>query len=289
MVSLYFSLFLPGPRLPSDLLAVFEFIVRCLSSPHLLLKSTDVNFFSICQDIYHLFNTQFLAPCFILYFYPSQFKRKILLVLLVLHSGSNSTSAIYLSKYFEGYRVNYVARSSQSQQRSLWSLWVNTFNSSVFPALLLLLHHPPLSPTLLNWRRRHSGRHSPTAAVLLHATDFSWHRMPVMKLGDKLMCHTAIDFSFASGCPQLHGQPAPFLCALCSRAGWQKKPTRVFMKGVTPDYRWHHPSVIHCDTEAKILTSTPAELCKRNLDMVLNTAVFTFVFVVTRILSSQTI
>lgn len=98
---LYFSLFLPGPRLPSDLLAVFEFIVRCLSSPHLLLKSTDVNFFSICQDIYHLFNTQFLAPCFILYFYPSQFKRKILLVLLVLHSGSNSTSAIYLSKYFE--------------------------------------------------------------------------------------------------------------------------------------------------------------------------------------------
>lgn len=60
------------------------------------------------------------------------------------------------------------------------------------------------------------------------------------------MCHSSIDFSFASHCPQSQSRPGPFLHA----SGWitvapvetehrgvTREPMRVLMRGATPDYR----------------------------------------------------
>jgi len=70
--------------------------------------------------------------------------------------------------------------------------------------------------------------------------------MPVMKSGDKLMCHSSIDFSFTSHCPQSHSQPVPFLQASgwitgapieIEHRGMTRESMWVFMKGATLDYR----------------------------------------------------
>lgn len=88
--------------------------------------------------------------------------------------------------------------------------------------------------------------------------------MPVMKLGDKLMCHSSIDFSFASHCPQSQSQPGPFLHASgwitvatveTEHCGMTRDPVWVFMRGATPDYRWHYTTVSGCAKIAQISRS----------------------------------
>lgn len=60
------------------------------------------------------------------------------------------------------------------------------------------------------------------------------------------MCHSSIDFSFASHCPQSQSRPGPFLHASgwitvapveAEHRGVTREPMRVLMRGATPDYR----------------------------------------------------
>lgn len=80
--------------------------------------------------------------------------------------------------------------------------------------------------------------------------------MPVMKLEDKLMCHSNIDFSFASHCPQFPSQPSLFFFFMLQDGllGRQLKQSIVGWQASLYGCSWEVPHQITGDT--MLLSST---------------------------------
>lgn len=110
----------------------------------------------------------------------------------------------------------------------LWLFTASNYVSRHFGSL-------PLRWESVRFKKASRGRRGSSAT-----TDFSWHLTPVMKLEDKLMCHSSIDFSFASRCPLVPEPAQPLLHV----SGWITGALPPLNSPTSPPKHTHTPPLM---------------------------------------------